>query len=100
MSVDSSASDPIIVIEPDPVIVRPDLPPPPPGAGKPRLVELSDDQWLEAMNDEGDRTSVYLDSNGREVRLTHPGLIPPAAIIFHDGVPAAPVEFIWKGDDQ
>lgn len=90
-------SEPVIVVE---SAWRPaDGPPPlPPGAARSR-VELSDDEWIAAMSEEGTRTSVYLDSAGRQVRVVHPGLVPPAAIIFHDGVPAVPVEFLWKGDD-
>lgn len=61
--------------------------------------EPDGDDWLEAMSDDGPRTAVYLDSHGREMRLTHPGLIAPAAITMLEGVPAGPVEFIWKGDD-
>jgi hypothetical protein len=87
-----------VAIDPDPGVLYPALPPPP-GAGKPRLIELTDDEWLTAMAGTETRVSVYLDSGGRQVRLVHPGLIPPAAITLHAGVPAAPVEFIWKGDD-
>jgi hypothetical protein len=73
------------------------LPPPPFTAHAGRE---DPDAWLAAMAEPDERVSVYADSTGRRVTVTHFGLIPPPAIIFHDGVPAAPVEFIWKGDEE
>lgn len=92
MNIPSPAADetPLDVTQPDapvqrPYTDRPDIP-----AGDP---------WLEALTLDEVRVSVYADSAGRTMRLTHPGLIPPAAITMSEGVPASPVEFLLKGDE-
>jgi hypothetical protein len=39
----------------------------------------------------------YAGPAGVTMELVHPQMVPPASIVMHDGTPAEPVKFVYRG---